>query len=216
MLQASNAITSEPDTLHKPYTLLALGDSYTIGESVPGAENFPNQTVAILRAKKIMIDDPDIIARTGWTTTDLINAIQDNPPQHVYSFVTLLIGVNNQYQGRTIDQYKNEFTILLNNAIKFAGNRKDKVYVLSIPDYSVTVFASKMDTHKIVQELQLFNELNKTISLEAGVNYIDITGISRSAISDQSLIAGDGLHPSASQYKKWADLLAERVIGTKN
>ena len=211
-LQEVSEIKSFANMSQTSKTFLALGDSYTIGESVPGTENFPNQTVALLRAKKIIIDDPDIIARTGWTTTDLINAIQVNPPQHVYSFVTLLIGVNNQYQGRTIDQYKNEFTILLNSAIKFADNRKNNVYVLSIPDYSVTAFASKMDTQKIAKELQLFNELNKTIALEAGVNYIDITGISRSAVSDQFLIAEDGLHPSATQYKKWANLLAERII----
>jgi lysophospholipase L1-like esterase len=210
-LQEHHEIGILKDTTQTPYTFLALGDSYTIGESVPLSENFPNQTVAMLRGKNIAVSDPDIIATTGWTTTDLINAIKKDPPQHIYSLVTLLIGVNNQYQGKSMEQYKNEFTILLNDAIKFAGNRKERVYVLSIPDYSVTPFASKLDTSKISNEIRNYNEINNLISLKSGVNYIDITGISRAANSDPSLTADDGLHPSSIQYKKWSELLAERI-----
>jgi lysophospholipase L1-like esterase len=191
-------------------TFLALGDSYTIGQSVPLSENFPNQTVALLRAN-FQVEDPDIIATTGWTTSDLIYSIRNNPPHHIYSFVTLLIGVNNQYQGKSIEEYKNQFTLLLNTAKKLADNVGEQVYVLSIPDYSVTPFAEKLDTSKIAKEIDSYNSINRSISLVAGVNYIDITQISRQAKNNPSLTAGDGLHPSASQYKLWATVLADAV-----
>ena len=127
------------DTIHKSY--LALGDSYTIGESVADTERFPVQTVKLLREHNIDISNPDIIAITGWTTTNLLNALNNNPPKKTYSVVTLLIGVNNQYQGKSLDEYKIEFTKLMNMAVSYAGNIKSHVFVLSIPDYSVTPFA---------------------------------------------------------------------------
>ncbi|KAA9035539.1 SGNH/GDSL hydrolase family protein [Ginsengibacter hankyongi] len=198
------------DTSTKTY--LALGDSYTIGQSVPDYERFPVQTVIYLRAKNISIKDADIIAVTGWTTGDLLNALNNNPPKNNYSFVTLLIGVNNQYQGRTLDEYKTQFTELLNRSVAYAGNNKHHVFVLSIPDYSVTPFADGRDTMQIAKEIDEFNAANKTISLNAGVNYIDITPISRNAKNDASLIAKDGLHPSGIQYKKWVDLLVPSVL----
>jgi lysophospholipase L1-like esterase len=185
-----------------------LGDSYTIGQSVPASDNFPNQTVNILRQQQIKISDPEIIASTGWTTSDLNGALTAVPPQHTYSFVSLLIGVNNQYQGRSIEEYKSEFTLLLKSAIKYAGNRNNKVYVLSIPDYSVTPFARNPDTSKIAREIDSYNVINKAIAAQLGVNYLDITQISREAKNDPSLTAIDGLHPSGMQYKKWAELLA--------
>ena len=201
---------SSKDTSTKTY--LALGDSYTIGQSVPDYERFPVQTVINLRAKNISIKDADIIAVTGWTTGDLLNALNNNPPKNNYSFVTLLIGVNNQYQGRTLDEYKTQFTELLNRSITYANNNKQHVFVLSIPDYSVTPFANGRDTMQIAKEIDEFNAANKTISLNAGVNYIDITAISRNAKNDASLIAKDGLHPSGIQYTKWVDLLIPLVL----
>lgn len=187
---------------------LALGDSYTIGQSVPDSERFPVQVVNILRKKNVTIADPDIIAVTGWTTADLLHALHADPPSHTYSFVSLLIGVNNQYQGRSLEEYKKQFTELLNLAIIYSGNHRDHVFVISIPDYSVTPFAYGSDTARISKEIDNFNEVNKTISLGTGVSYIDITPISRGAKNDPSLIASDGLHPSASQYYKWASLMA--------
>lgn len=190
-------------------TFLALGDSYTIGQSVSVAERFPNQVTTMLRANQIKINDPQIIATTGWTTKNLIDAINAGALQNNYDVVTLLIGVNNQYQGKSIDEYKTEFTLLLNRAIQCAANKPTHVFVLSIPDYSVTPFAQNADKIKIAKEIDEFNAANKTISLQLGVNYIDITLISRE--SDPALIAADGLHPSGKQYKKWADILVPLI-----
>jgi lysophospholipase L1-like esterase len=187
-------------------TYLALGDSYTIGQSVTEPERFPNQTVGLLRSEGIKINDPRIIATTGWTTKNLIDALNASTLQNNYDVVSLLIGVNNQYQGRGIEEYKTEFTLLLNRAIQYAAGKPTHVFVLSIPDYSVTPFASGLNKTKIAAEIDQFNSENKKISLQLGVNYIDITPISREP--DPALIATDGLHPSGKQYKRWADLLA--------
>ncbi|MEO6329728.1 MAG: SGNH/GDSL hydrolase family protein [Ginsengibacter sp.] len=189
-------------------TYLALGDSYTIGQSVSETERFPDQTVQLLKNENIKISNPDIIAVTGWTTANLINALNSNPPKSNYSVVSLLIGVNNQYQRRNIDEYKTEFTLLVNRSIVYAGNNKSHVFILSIPDYSVTPFARNSDTASISKEIDAFNSINKAISEASGVNYLDITSISREALNDPTLVAGDGLHPSGKQYKRWAELLA--------
>ena len=203
--------TPKPDTAK---TFLALGDSYTIGQSVSVADRFPSQTVLILRGKNITIKDPQIIATTGWTTKNLIDAINSTNLPTNFDVVTLLIGVNNQYQGRSIDEYKTEFTWLVNRAIQYANNSPTHVFVLSIPDYSQTPFAQTSDTAKIAREVAQFNVENKKIALQLGVNYLNITLISREP--DPELLAGDGLHPSGKQYKRWADLLApmiKNVIG---
>jgi lysophospholipase L1-like esterase len=191
-------------------TYLALGDSYTIGQSVSAAERFPNQTVQLIRAQNIKINEPFIIATTGWTTRNLINALNATPPQNNYDVVSLLIGVNNQYQGKSIDEYKIEFTELLNRSIQYAANKPTHVFVLSIPDYSVTPFASGSNKAKIAAEIDQFNAANKAIALQLGVNYIDITSISREP--DPALIANDGLHPSGMQYKRWSELLAPAIL----
>ena len=197
---------SSTDTFIKTY--LALGDSYTIGESVPVADRYPNQTVELLKSENIKISDPEFIATTGWTTGNLINALNLKSPRNNYSLVSLLIGVNNQYRGQSIEEYKTEFTLLVNRSIKYAGNNKSKVFVLSIPDYSVTPFANHLDKIKIANEIDSFNAANKAISDDLGVNYIDITSISKEALDDPGLIANDRLHPSGEQYKRWAELLA--------
>ena len=189
-------------------TYLALGDSYTIGQSVAVEDRFPNQAVQILHGLNTQVSDPDIIATTGWTTHNLLNALDAHPPKNNYAFVTLLIGVNNQYQGRSMDEYRTEFTLLLNRAIQYVGTRKSRVFVLSIPDYSVTPFAAGYDTARIAREIDAFNQINHDISVQTGVTWIDITPVSRQAKADPTLIAGDGLHPSGKQYKHWADLLA--------
>jgi lysophospholipase L1-like esterase len=197
------------DTIHKMY--LALGDSYTIGESVPANGRYPVQTVNLLKLQNIQMKDADIIGATGWTTRDLLNALDNNPPKKNYSIVSLLIGVNNQYQHRTPEEYKNEFTELLKKAISYAANNKSHVFVLSIPDYSVTPFAAGLDTAMIAMQIDKFNEVNKTISLNAGVHYVDITPVSREAKYNFSLIASDGLHPSVYQYEKWSMILAPLI-----
>ncbi|MEO6820273.1 MAG: SGNH/GDSL hydrolase family protein [Ginsengibacter sp.] len=198
------------DTIPKNY--LALGDSYTIGESVTVSERFPVQTVEMLRNKDMLINNADIIATTGWTTHDLINALNVPPPLPVYDIVTLLIGVNNQYQGKKIDDYQKEFSELLLHAIQLAGGNARHVIVLSIPDYSVTPFASSSDKNKIAKEIDEFNAVNKIITLKNDVNYIDITAISREVPNEHSLVANDGLHPSPTQYTRWSDLLSKMII----
>lgn len=209
-ISSSTNSTIPVDTIPS-ISYLALGDSYTIGESVPANENFPYQTAQLLREKNIEISDPKIIALTGWATRNLLDALRDKPVHSFYTFVTLLIGVNNQYQNRSLEEYKSEFTELINLSISYAGNNKNHVIVLSIPDYSVTPFAQDLDNARISKEIDEFNEANKTITLNAGVHYLDITPISREAKNNPSLIAEDGLHPSSNQYKKWSDLLIKII-----
>lgn len=193
----------------KEYTYLALGDSYTIGESVPANENFPNQTTALLRKKGYNFLSPEIIAKTGWTTDELQAAIDSRHPKNNYNLVTLLIGVNNQYRGRVISEYEKEFESLLKQAIEFAGNDNNHVIVLSIPDWGATPFAKGKDHLQIAKEIDKFNALNKKISLRYNVHYIDITSWAREATSNLSLIAADGLHPSGKEYKRWSEKITE-------
>ncbi|MEO8820044.1 MAG: SGNH/GDSL hydrolase family protein [Ginsengibacter sp.] len=207
-ISASN--TNPTDT--GKITYLALGDSYTIGETVAESDRFPVQLVTLLQNDSVKIDHPDIVAVTGWTTGNLLNALTSQPPKTDYSFVTLLIGVNNQYQGRSLEEYKTQFSQLLSLAISYARSNKDHVFVLSIPDYSVTPFAAKLDKAQIAQQIDEFNEANHLISQNARVNYLDITPISRDAANDPSLIARDGLHPSSQQYLKWDQLLEPLVL----
>jgi len=200
------------DTITKTY--LALGDSYTIGESVNRTENFPNQLTASLRRTGLKISEPEVRARTGWTTGDLISSLQSTSPQQKqYDLVTLLIGVNNQFQGRSLEEYKSEFSLLLQQAIKYAGDKKN-VIVISIPDYSVTPFAASLpadEVHMISKQLNSFNKAQKEITLHTGVKFINITPISRKGRKNPALQAFDGLHPSAMQYTNWVKLMLPAV-----
>lgn len=184
---------------------LALGDSYTIGESVTEAERWPNQLAQLLKADQLAVE-VTIVAQTGWTTDELDTAIDRANPQGPYDLVSLLIGVNNQYRGRDANQYHTEFRQLLERAITFAGGEPGRVIVLSIPDWGVTPFAGGRDPEQIAQEIDTFNAINKTEAEMAGVAYVDVTPISRQATFDPELIAGDGLHPSGKMYGAWAEL----------
>lgn len=187
---------------------LALGDSYTIGQGVEPAFSFPVQTARMLKNMGIPIADPVIIATTGWTTENLQAAITSQNITGPYDVVSLLIGVNDQYQGKDTSGYRTRFTSLLQQSIAFAGNDPRKVFVLSIPDYSVTPFAQNRDTARIRKEIDYFNAINKEITLAYNVHYLDITPSSREARNNATLIAADGLHPSGTEYKKWAERLA--------
>ena len=188
---------------------LALGDSYTIGQSVANGERFAAQTLNKLFLDSIFFNAPEYIAVTGWTTGNLINSINSAPPlKTTYDFVTLLIGVNNQYQGRSQAEYTTEFTTLLNTAIQYAGNRPKRVAVLSIPDWGATPFANGSNRALIARQIDSFNVINKQIALSKAVNYIDITPSTRMAATDPTLVATDGLHPSGKEYAKWAVELA--------
>jgi lysophospholipase L1-like esterase len=191
----------------KPMRYLALGDSYTIGESVAEAERWPVQLAAQLRAAGIMLDQPLIIARTGWRTDELIDAIESQKPQGPFDLVSLLIGVNNQYQGHSSDEYRTQFRALLQTAIGLAGGKASHVIVLSIPDWGVTPFAEGRKQQEIATEIDLFNAINREETTQAGAHYIDITPISRQAVNDGALIAHDGLHPSGKMYKLWVELV---------
>ena len=190
------------------FSLLTLGDSYTIGESVLSQENFPNQTVKLLKKDGYEFDSPEIIAKTGWTTDELQNAINEQTFLPKYDFVTLLIGVNNQYRGRTLENYKSEFENLLIQAIQFAGNVTSHVIVLSIPDWGSTPFAEGRDRKQITKEIDEYNAVNKMIADKFKVHYINITSGTKEAAMDNSLLAADGLHPSAEEYQRWAKKLA--------
>jgi len=195
---------------------LALGDSYTIGEAEPLAVSFPYQLIDTLNGLGFKAQNPLIIATTGWTTSDLISGIAEHTPlQTNYDFVTLLIGVNNQYQGGSQGTYRSQFIQLLHTAITYAKGDKTRVFVLSIPDYGVTPFAAGEDG-TIGPEIDAFNTINFQESTNAGVNYLDITGISREAATNTTLIAPDGLHPSASMYAQWVAKLFPMVVARIN
>ncbi len=190
---------------------LALGDSYTIGQGVGEAQRFPAQTANLLQQSGINMSTPDYIATTGWTTTNLSNAIQaQNPP--TYDVVSLLFGVNDQYQTHDTTGYRQRFTALLNKAIQLANGKKDNVFVLSIPDYSVTPFAMGSDTARIRMEIDWFNAINKNVTDAYTVAYLDITPYTREAKNDLSRLAADGLHPSGKEYRRWADRLSPMML----
>lgn len=191
---------------------LALGDSYTIGEQVPFAGNFPSQTVHLLREQKVAITDPVIVATTGWTTDELQAAIREKNIRETFSVVSLLIGVNNQYRGRTVDNYKKEFTELLNQSIHFANGHTNNVFVLSIPDWGVTPFAEGKDRAHIAAEIDAYNAAAKSIVAAHKCHFIDITDSTRTNGQKEDFLAEDGLHPSAKEYAVWAKRLTEAML----
>lgn len=198
MTQAVTPATEAP--------FLALGDSYTIGEAVQEAERWPVRLAVMLRAQGVSIGDPSIIARTGWTTDELSTAIDASEMQGPYDLVTLLIGVNNQYRGRSTDEYRQQFRALLERAIGFASGRASHVIVLSIPDWGVTPFADGRDRKQIAVEIDAFNAISRVEATRVGARYVDVTPQSRRAADAPELIAGDGLHPSGAMYAEWAAL----------
>jgi lysophospholipase L1-like esterase len=187
---------------------LALGDSYTIGQGVAEDARWPMLLAVQLRAQGSMIADPEIIATTGWTTDDLAQALDQRQPRGTYDLVTLLIGVNDQYGGRDAEDYRPRFRALLGRAIELAGARSAHVIVVSIPDWSVTPFATRFDAAEITAEISRYNAVNREETQRAGAHYIDITPNSRMAAGDASLLADDGLHPSAKMYAAWVQLIA--------
>ncbi len=191
---------------------LALGDSYSIGEGVEGSERWPDLLAGMLRADGIRVNEPVIIAKTGWTTDELLAAIEKENPAGTFDLVSLLIGVNNQYRGRDTGNYRSEFRALLLKAIAFAGGKSDRVVVLSIPDWGVTPFAEGRDRKHIARTIDLFNAVNKEESSAHHVHYVDITAFSRQAGNDASFLTTDGLHPSEKMYTQWAQEVLPVVL----
>lgn len=196
-----------------------MGDSYTIGEQVPVAESFPYQTLQLLRKADIILDNhqhvftsPEIIAKTGWTTDELTNAIGQTVFLPQYDIVSLLIGVNNQYRSRPVDEFKNEFEFLLQMAIQFAGGIEKNVYVLSIPDWGPTPFAKDRDNKKISAEIDAYNNVCEKTAVIFKTNFINITDDQRENAADATFLAADGLHPSGKEYKKWAIKFSQLIL----
>lgn len=187
-------------------TYLALGDSYTIGEGVDPADRWPVRLTLALRGEGIPLEFPRTLATTGWTTDELSTAMDAaTPPLERYDFVSLLVGVNNQYRGRSAADYRGEFHALLRRAITLAGDRPGRVMVLSIPDWGVTPFARRdeRDAATIGAELDAYNAVAAELCGEHGVAFVDITGPSREHGADAQMLVEDGLHPSAAMYALW-------------
>lgn len=198
---------------------LALGDSYSIGEAVTAAERWPQQLVELLRREGLQVADPAIIARTGWTGDELASALDRaergqnlasdgngaalHPP---YDLVSLLIGVNNQYRGRPVEEFADQFQSLLQRAIGYADGRTGRVIVVSIPDWGHTPFATARgaDRQQVSQQIDAYNQVKREQCAALGIAYIDITDGSRAALEYAKLVAPDGLHPSALEYQRWA------------
>lgn len=198
--------TSKKDS--NTYTYLALGDSYTIGQSVPAKLSFPHQAVTLLKKQGWKVHEPDIIAVTGWTTDDLEVAVQRRSPGADYDVVSLLIGVNDQYVGYSLEHYRAGFEQLLKQAIGYAKGKADHVVVLSIPDWGVTTFAAGRDRNIIATEIDVFNDVNYELSTRYHVRYINITPDTRQMGNNPLLVAPDGLHPSGDEYLIWSEKLA--------
>lgn len=188
-----------------PLSFLALGDSYTIGEGVEPALRWPVQMAAALRESGLALADPQIIATTGWTTDELDAGIDAAAPQGPFGLVTLLVGVNNQYRGRSVEDYREQFDALLQRALGFAGGQARRVIVLSIPDWGVTPFAiaSGRDRMQIAHELDAYNAAAAAVCARHEVAFVDITDLSREYGGEAVMLAEDGLHPSAAMYALW-------------
>lgn len=195
----------------EPVSYLALGDSYTIGTGIEEENNWPNQLSEALTDNDLTVEKTQVIAVNGWTTTDLKNGIAETNPDSSFDLVSLLIGVNNQYQGLDIELYRTEFRELLEQSIVFAQGDTSNVFVVSIPNYGVTPFAQNREPEIIGEEIALYNDIAEDISSEYGIPFVNITPISEEAEDDDSLLASDELHPSAKMYDMWVEEILPTV-----
>ena len=193
---------------------LALGDSYTIGESVQESERWPNQLAEVLKGTSLEVETVTIIAKTGWTTAELINGIESKKNTNQYDLVSLLIGVNNQYRGQSLERFETELIQLIKTALKYSKNGAQGVFLVSIPDWGVTPFAKDRDVKKIALEIQAFNKVIQKQANEFKLPFIDITPISKEAKTDLSLLAPDELHPSGKMYNFWVQKIKKELLKT--
>lgn len=200
LLLSINTIAQQ---LNSPIKFLALGDSYTIGQSVAESERWPNQLTDSLMNYGYTFDTTQIIARTGWTTRNLMNGILQANVDSSYNLVGLLIGVNNQFQGRSIGEYRTELDSLIRWSIALAGDNPNQVFLVSIPDYGYTPFGNTSNRERISNEINLFNGVKDSLAAEYNIPYYYITDISRKGIQNPELVANDNLHPSGKQYTEW-------------
>jgi lysophospholipase L1-like esterase len=212
ILTASCEKEKTPPLKPEALTYLALGDSYTIGQSVEIEQRFPEQLVDSLATLGLKIEALKIVARTGWTTGELNTGIDAAKIQDsTYGLVSLLIGVNNQYRGRSVAEYIPEFQALLNRAVAFAGGKKERVFVVSIPDWGQTPFGNGFDPVGVGRQIDIFNAASDSVTRAQGIRYFNITPISRQWASDAALVAADNLHPSGKQYGLWVRLMKNGV-----
>ena len=208
ILISVKALHAQQVAVRSPVRFLALGDSYTIGQGVPEEDRWPVQLVKRLGLRGVETEKLSIIAQTGWRTDDLKDAIAREKPDSTYNLVSLLIGVNNQYQGMDIARYPDDFRELLETAIALCGGDKEGVFVLSIPDYGYTPFGQSA-REMISAEINAYNQINRDITSEMDIAYFDITPISREALSKPEYLASDNLHPSGEMYARWVDFMFE-------
>lgn len=198
------------------HSWLALGDSYTIGEAVPLHESFPYQALQMIRKAGTHFHAPEIVAKTGWTTAELAEHLLHIKLNDQYDFVTLLIGVNNQYRELLPEDYKTDLEFLLKKALHFTGNNPERVIVISIPDWGTTPFAKGRNRKKIAAEIDDYNTAKRSLAEKYGVHFTDITASQRADGNEADFIAADKLHPSAKEYIKWARQVADRMIEVLN
>lgn len=185
------------------FKLLALGDSYTIGQGVCNTCSFPEQLKSKLKSEMGANKNFDlkIIAQTGWSTTNLIRGINNETLTNNYDLVTLLIGVNNQFQGTAFSTFEGEFKQLINKSIALAKSQKSNIIVLSIPDYSFTPVGSNYaNVSSISSEIDTYNQFIESYCDSNSIEFINITDISRTGLTNSSIVADDGLHLSSSAY----------------
>jgi lysophospholipase L1-like esterase len=205
-----NVFSQSNDTI-KPLSYLALGDSYTIGESIKEENQWPRQLKAALATNHVFLEEPRVMAKTGWRTDDMLTAAKNDIGDDTFDIVSLLIGVNNEYQGKSFESFEHEFELCLKYAISKSSYGKKGVFVLSIPDYGYTPFGKKKQ-QSISKRINAYNKTCKRISEKYDVLYINITDISRKVKEDKSLVADDGLHPSAEQYRLWVERAISQVV----
>lgn len=203
-----NKVTSFTDSVN----YLALGDSYTIGTSIDIVDGYPKQTFELLKGAEFKMNSLQIIAKNGWTADDLKNALASADKKSVYHIVTILIGVNNQYQGKPIKEFETSFLSILNSAITLTGNKPKRVFVISIPDWGITPFASGRDKKAIADEIDNYNLVCEKNTKANGANFINITDAYRLDGFKTDYIASDGLHPSKLEYTKWAIKLTQQIV----
>lgn len=196
---------------NKSYSFLALGDSYTVGEGVSYEESWPSQFVDYAMERGIDFKNPELIAQTGWKTYDLLNAIKSSNLSVKYDFISLLIGVNNQFNSRPLSEFEDDLNEILTE-INYLKKGDSKVIVISIPDWGYSPYGSNYDRERISDEIDQFNNILKKISEQNNLNFVDVTQISRLAIKEPNLIAKDNLHPSELMYSEWVKKIYESWI----
>ncbi len=206
------APTPTPTDRARPVRFLALGDSHTIGAGVPASARWPAQLVQRIRGEGFEGADVDIVARTGWTTDEMLGGIGRATLLPTYDLVTLLIGVNDQFRGNDSEGYRLDLRLALDKALGFAGDEPGRVIVVSIPDWGATLFGQGSGPVRIAEEIDEFNSVNKEEAESADVRYVDVTAISRQATKDAELVAGDGLHPSGKMYAAWTEVILPAAL----